>query len=139
MAHKKRVLFLCTENSDRSQMAEGILRRLAGRHFDVYSAGIDPKGVHPMTIDAMKEVGIDVSLQTCRDVKEFEGQKFDYVITVCDRARQQCPVFPGSQLIHFAFDESAEESPERQEQFLKQFRDELFYLIRLFLRVQKRI
>src|SRR3989442_13611611 len=93
MADKKRVLFLCSGNSARSQMAEGLLRNLAGNRFDVVSAGTNPKGLHPRTSEVMKEISIDVSRQTSMDVKEFLEEKFDYLITVCDRAKQHCPVF----------------------------------------------
>jgi Protein-tyrosine-phosphatase len=92
MKTKKRVLFVCTGNSARSQMAEGILRQLAGDEYDVFSAGTAPKGLHPRTVEVMKEAGIDVSTHTSKDLAQFQGQSFDYVITVCDRARQQCPV-----------------------------------------------
>src|SRR5499427_2053520 len=95
MKMKKRILFLCTGNSARSQMAEGMVRHLAGKEYDVFSAGTNPKGLHPLSIAVMKEIGIDVSQQKSKDVKVFLGQKFDYVITVCDRAKQHCPVFPG--------------------------------------------
>lgn len=76
-------------------MAEGLLRNLAGNKFDVVSAGTNPKGLHPRSVEVMKEIGIDVSRQASKDLKQFLNQKFDYVITVCDRAKQQCPIFPG--------------------------------------------
>lgn len=91
----KRVLFVCTGNRARSQMAEGLLRRLAGDRFQVCSAGTEPKGLAYETIAVMAEIGIDVSAQTSNHVDEFAGQEFDYVITVCDVARQSCPAFPG--------------------------------------------
>ena len=91
----KRVLFVCTGNRARSQMAEGLLRALAGDSFDVYSAGTMPSGLSDLTIGAMREIGIDVSAQRSKSVDEFAGQAFDYVITVCDSARQICPTFPG--------------------------------------------
>src|SRR5438094_7355045 len=90
MADKKRVLFLCTGNSARSQMAEGILRNVAGDRFEVFSAGTHPKGMHPQSVAAMKEIGIDISQQHSKDIAVFAGRTFDYVITVCDRAKQQC-------------------------------------------------
>ena len=105
---KKSVLFLCTGNSARSQMAEGLLRRLAGEKYDAFSAGTHPKGIHPKTIAVMEEVGIDVSGHASKDVQQFLGRKFDYVITVCDRARQQCPLFPGAQSIHWGLDDPAD-------------------------------
>jgi len=95
MTTRKRVLFVCTGNRARSQMAEGLLRNLAGDRFDVYSAGTLPSGMSEYTIDAMREIGIDVSGQRSKSVDEFTGHNFDYMITVCDSARQVCPVFPG--------------------------------------------
>ena len=81
-------------------MAEALLRNFAGNKFEVASAGTNPKGLHPRTVDVMKEIGIDVSRQTSKDVKQFLQEKFDYVITVCDRAKQHCPVFPSAEPIH---------------------------------------
>ena len=95
MSNKKRVLFLCTGNSARSQMAEGLLRQMAGDKFDVFSAGTHPKGLHPRSVEAMKEAGIDIAHQQSKDVSVYNNQTFDYVITVCDHAAEACPVFPG--------------------------------------------
>ena len=91
----KRVLFVCTGNRARSQMAEGFLRHLAGDLFEVHSAGTRPSGLAAETVEVMAEIGIDISGQRSKHVDEYEGQAFDYVITVCDSARQSCPVFPG--------------------------------------------
>jgi arsenate reductase len=91
----KRVLFVCTGNKARSQMAEGLLRHLGGDRFEAHSAGTRPSGLAEETVAAMREIGIDVSSQRSKHVDEFAGQEFDYVITVCDSARQECPVFPG--------------------------------------------
>ena len=137
MKTKKHVLFLCTGNSARSQMAEGILRHLAGTEYDIVSAGTSPKGVHPVTVEVMKESGIDVSTQTSKDVLQFAGQKFDYVITVCDRAKQQCPVFPGAVPIHWGFDDPAEADTSRQLETFRRVRDEIRHRIRLFLTANK--
>lgn len=93
---KPRVLFLCTGNSCRSQMAEGFLRHLAGDRFHVFSAGTDPVPVPPDAIDAMAEVGIDISSHESKAVGPLLGQHFGYVITVCDRAIERCPIFPGA-------------------------------------------
>lgn len=90
-----RVLFLCTHNSARSQMAEGFLRALAGDRFEVASAGTEATRIHPLAVRAMREVGIDISHHTSKTLDAFRGQRFDYVITVCDTAAQACPVFPG--------------------------------------------
>lgn len=104
-----RVIFVCTGNSARSQMAEALLRKQGGAAFDVVSAGVDPKGVNPLTIRALAEVGIDISDARSKSVMEFLGQRFDYVITVCDRARESCPVFPGgAETLHWGFDDPAE-------------------------------
>lgn len=91
----KRVLFVCTGNRARSQMAEGLLRHLAGDQFQAYSAGTEPKGLARRTVRVMEEIGVDVSGQRSKHLGEFAGQPFDYVITVCDAARQRCPAFPG--------------------------------------------
>lgn len=95
MTRRKRVLILCTGNSARSQMAEGILRHDGGEGFEVHSAGVKPGSVRPEAIRAMSEIGIDISGHRSKSVDEFAGQEFDYVITVCDNARETCPVFPG--------------------------------------------
>jgi arsenate reductase len=137
MPDKKRVLFLCTGNSARSQMAEGLLRRAAGDRFDVFSAGTAPKGLHPNSIGVMKEVGIDISHHTSKDIKTYVDEKFDYVISVCDRARQQCPVFPGSTPLHWGFDDPAEALPERQLEVFRRVRDEIRRRIDLFLLADK--
>ena len=104
-----RVIFVCTGNSARSQMAEAILREQGGARFEVVSAGVDPRGVHPMTIAALAKAGIDISGAQSKSVGEFLGQRFDYVITVCDRARASCPVFPGgSETLHWGLDDPVE-------------------------------
>jgi len=107
-AMNTRVLFLCTENSARSQMAEGILRHLTGDRLTVFSAGTAPSFVHPNAIRALAEMGIDISQQRAKGVDEFHDEPFDYVVTVCDRARENCPVFPGdTQFIHWSFPDPA--------------------------------
>jgi arsenate reductase (thioredoxin) len=113
---KKRVLILCTGNSARSQMAEGLLRHDAGERFAVESAGTKPGIVRPEAIAAMKELGIDISGHRSKHVDEFEGQKFDYVITVCDHAKESCPVFFGAaKRLHQSFDDpAASEGPEEE-------------------------
>lgn len=106
--NKKKVLILCTGNSARSQMAEGLLRHMAGDHFDVASAGVEPSKVRPEAIEAMREIGIDISGHRSKSVDEFVDETFDYVITVCDNAAENCPVFPGSaERVHWSFDDPA--------------------------------
>ena len=130
---KKRVLFLCTGNSARSQMAEGLLREMAGVQFEVFSAGTHPKGLHPRSVEVMREIGIDISNQISKDVAGFAKDRFDYVITVCDRAKQQCPVFPGAEPIHWGFDDPAEAPPERELLVFRHVRDEIRRRLSLFL------
>ncbi len=91
---KPNVLIICTGNSARSQMAEGFLKKYVGDHFDVFSAGLEPKEVNPYAIRAMSEVGIDISQQRSKDIKGFLGQHFTYLITVCSNAEARCPIFP---------------------------------------------
>ena len=106
---KLRVLFLCTGNRARSQMAEGFLRHFGGERFEVYSAGTEPKGLSPTTIGVMREVGIEVSGHRSKSIVEFAGQDFDYVITVCDVARAVCPTFDRSvQLLHWSITDPAD-------------------------------
>jgi arsenate reductase len=118
-----RVIFVCTGNSARSQIAEALLRRVGGDAFEVVSAGVDPQGVNPLTIRALASTGIDISAARSKSVTEFLGQSFDYVVTVCDRARESCPVFPGgAQTLHWGFDDPAEATgsePERYAVFVR--------------------
>jgi len=103
MTNRKRVLFLCTGNSARSQMAEGLLRSRAGNRFEVFSAGTMASFVRPQAIEAMKELAIDISAHRSKSLNEFIDEPFDYVITVCDHAAQSCPVFPGdAKRIHWS-------------------------------------
>lgn len=105
---KTRVLILCTGNSARSQMAEGLLRTLGGERVEVFSAGSRPSVVNPYAIRAMRRRGIDISGQRSRHLSEYLAQPFDYVITVCDQAAETCPVFPGkAQRVHWSFPDPA--------------------------------
>ena len=105
---KTRVLVLCTGNSARSQMAEGLLRTLGGEKVEAFSAGTNPTTVRPEAIAVMSELDIDLSGHRSKHVREFDGQRFDYVITVCDNANETCPVFPGgTRRLHWSFPDPA--------------------------------
>lgn len=128
MTTKKRVLILCTGNSARSQMAEGLLRHDAGALYDVESAGTKPGIVRPEAIAVMREIGIDISAQRSKHVDEFEGQSFDIVITVCDHAKEACPVFfGGAKRLHHSFDDPAESKASESQRLalFRRVRDEL--------------
>lgn len=135
---KKRVLFLCTHNSARSQMAEGLLRKMAGDQFDVFSAGTEQTRVQPLAIEAMRESGIDISGHRSKTLDEFAGEQFDYVITVCDRANESCPIFPGTtERIHWSFDDpTAVTGPEEQKlRAFRTARDAIQQRLRIFLTI----
>jgi arsenate reductase len=126
MSQKKRVLILCTGNSARSQMAEGLLRSMAGDRLDVFSAGTRPAGLNPNAVAAMGEIGIDISGHRSKSVDEFRGQPFDYVLTVCDGAREACPVFPGTaRQFHQDFEDPAAAPSDGQLEVFRKVRDEL--------------
>jgi arsenate reductase (thioredoxin) len=123
---KQRILFLCTGNSARSQMAEALLRLIAGNHFEADSAGTHPAGLNPITIEAMQEIGVDVRHHRSKHVQEFAGQVFTYVITVCDRAKESCPVFPGAvNMRHWSFDDPAAAPLEARPEVFRRVRDEI--------------
>jgi arsenate reductase len=112
---KKSVLILCTGNSARSQMAEGLLRNMAGERFEVVSAGTKPSVVRPEAIVAMREIGIDITSQRSKSVEQFITRPFEYVITVCDHANETCPVFPNAgKRLHWPFEDPP--GPEANEQ-----------------------
>ena len=133
MNPKKRVLFICTGNSARSQMAEGLLRHLAGDRFEVFSAGTDPKVLHVRSVDVMVELGVDLTAHASKSLDLFLEQQFDHVVTVCDRARAQCPVFPDSRTEHWAFDDPAAAPEESQLEEFRRVRDQILKRIRSFL------
>ena len=136
MSDHKRVLILCTGNSARSQMAEGLLREMAGDRVEVASAGVSPTQVRPEAIAAMREIGIDISSYRSKSVDEFVNQNFDYVITVCDNANEQCPVFPGQvKRIHWSFDDpaAAQGDEEARLSVFRRVRDEIRDRLRLFV------
>jgi len=125
---KQRVLFLCTGNSARSQMAEGILRHLAGDRFEVFSSGTKPNVVNPNAIAAMREIGIDISHHHSKHVNECFSREFNYVITVCDNARESCPIFPGTaKKIHWSLEDPAavEGTSEEKLSVFRTIRDQI--------------
>ncbi len=119
---KQTVLILCTGNSCRSQMAEGVLRHYGSKRFEVFSAGTMPSHVNPVAIQVMKEIGINISSHRSKHVEEFLGKKIDYVISVCDNARQACPIFPGAKMrLHWPFPDPPH-GQEVTEEVLNEFR-----------------
>ncbi len=115
--HRVRVLFLCTHNSARSQMAEGLLRKIAGDQVEVFSAGSEPSPIHPLAIKIMSEIGVDLNRQRPKHFNEFVGQHFDYIVTVCDRVREVCPVFPGDpEQIHWSFPDPVAVEGDKEKQ-----------------------
>ena len=125
---KQRVLFICTHNSARSQMAEGLLRHLGGERFEVFSAGTEATHVRPLAIRAMAELGIDISDQQSKTLDRYSGQPFDDVITVCDAANEACPIFPGAkQRRHWSFEDPSKATGSENEQLAvyRRVRDEI--------------
>ena len=123
---RARVLFLCTHNSARSQMAEGLLRHLAGDRFESHSAGTEATRVRPLAIRAMEEIGVDISGQESKTLERYQQEPFDYVITVCDDANEACPIFPGAQSrLHWSFKDpsKAEGSEEERLAVFREVRD----------------
>lgn len=123
-----RILVLCTGNSARSQMAEGLLRVRSSYRLDVCSAGTRPKGLNPLAVKVMNEIGIDISHHSSKDVCNFQNDRFDWVITVCDRAKEECPVFPASKTLHWSF-----EDPQDLESF-RTVRDQISARVDAFLK-----
>ena len=125
MTDKKNILFLCTGNSCRSQMAEAWTNRLKGDQFMAYSAGVEPKRVDPRALKAMAEAGIDISAQSSKDIDSLGNMEFDYVVTLCDNARESCPYFPArTRLLHKGFDDPPylAEKAENEEEALEHYR-----------------
>jgi arsenate reductase (thioredoxin) len=137
---KKQVLILCTGNSARSQMAEGLLRHEAGDGFEVHSAGTHPSTVRSEAVAVMNELGIDISNQWSKSVDEFTGREFDYVITVCDAANEACPVFPGkTRRLHWSFEDpaSVKGPPEERKVAFRRIRDQIHERLKMFLIEQR--
>jgi arsenate reductase len=133
---KKRVLVLCTGNSARSQMVEGLLRQEGGDLYEVFSAGTHPAPVRTEAVAVMHEIGVDISAQRSKSIHEFEGQQFDFIITVCNRAKEECPVFSGSpERLHWPFEDPAaftEVGDERVHAF-RSLRDRIHARVMVFL------
>ena len=137
---KRRVLILCTGNSARSQMAEGLLRHLGGDRYEVHSAGTQPAGLNPLAVEVMREIGVNLTGQRSKSIAEFEGQRFDTVITVCDNAAEQCPAFPGApQRIHWSLPDPAAAGGTWEERFaeFRAVRAELEHRLRQFIEEQR--
>ncbi|MGR3218448.1 MAG: arsenate reductase ArsC [Candidatus Anammoxibacter sp.] len=125
---KKKVLFVCTHNSARSQMAEGLLNSLYGKQYEAYSAGTESTSVNPIAIKTMAEIGIDISMHPSQNVDEFKDIRFDYVVTVCDNAKESCPAFSGAvNNIHKSFYDpsSSKSSEDEMLSAFKTIRDEI--------------
>jgi arsenate reductase len=126
MLSQRKVLFLCTHNSARSQMAEGLMRTLKGDEFEAFSAGLSPTHVDPDAVRAMAEIGIDIAEQISKGLDEFSGQTFDAVITVCDGAKESCPYFPQAlEQIHQSFEDPAVYQGEARMAAFRRVRDEM--------------
>jgi len=133
---KEKVLILCTGNSARSQMAEGLFRAALGEKFEVFSAGTKPSSVRPEAIEVMREIGIDISGHRSKSVDEFLGQRFRYVITVCDNAKESCPIFAGkAERVHWSFEDpaAAQGSEEERTAVFRRIRDQIVGRIKTFL------
>ena len=138
---KLRVLILCTGNSARSQMADGLLRYAGGGRVDVFSAGTKASFVRSEAIQVMREIGLDITAQRSKSVEEFLGQEFDYVITVCDNANESCPVFPGkTKHIHQSFEDPPPPNfgtDEYRLHIFRQVRDDLHEWLQEFVKRQQ--
>jgi arsenate reductase (thioredoxin) len=137
-AKKQRVLFVCFDNSVKSQMAEGILRSIAGDEFEVFSAGIAPKELHPSAVEVMNEIGVDISHYQSKALEEFTGQSFDYVITVFNDAKHRRQAFPGVETIHMRFEDPSQVALGTSLRAFRRVRDEIVARLRLFITVTDR-
>ncbi len=133
---KKKILFICTHNSARSQMAEGFINSLWKERYEAFSCGTNPGSLSPYAVEVMKEIGIDISHQYSKGVEIFKSEKFDYVVTVCDGARDNCPFFPGGvEYIHEGFEDptSMEGTQEERLNKFREVRDKIFrWLVKKF-------
>jgi protein-tyrosine-phosphatase len=136
---KLRVLFLCATNSVQSPMAEALLNRVDSEHFEAISAGLDRGENHPLTVDVMQEVGVDLKGRASKTIHDFFGRSFDFVITLSDRARSECRGFPEADVVHWEFaDPSRESDPEKRKRLFRSLRDQITQRVGLFALVQAR-
>lgn len=138
MSKVKKIFFLCTGNSARSQMAEGLVRSLGKDSWEVKSAGIFPSYVHPLAIRVMEEIGIDISQQTSKSMDEFLNEEFDYIITLCDHAAMACPIFPGQgKRLDWSFEDPASAIGTIEEKLVvfRRVRDEIKANLEDFLKL----
>ena len=141
MSETKRVIFICTGNSIRSQIAEGLMRTLGGEKWSVRSAGVAPSYVHPLAIRVMEEIGIDISRQSSKSVNEFTHDEFDYIITLCDHAAATCPVFPGQgKRLHWSIEDpiGVVGSTEERLAFFRRVRNDIKKRIEEFLKSESK-
>ena len=124
---KEKVLFICTHNSARSQIAEAYINRLLGDRYEAHSAGTEPSSINPYVVKVMEEVDIDLTEARPKSIEEFRGRTFDYVVTVCDQAKEVCPFFPGKEVIHTSFEDPSEfeGSDEEVLEQVRKVRDEI--------------
>ena len=124
---KQKVLFICMHNSARSQISEGLLSKLYGDRYEAYSAGVVSLSVNPYAVEVMKEIGIDISMHRSKSIEEFRGMMFDYVVTVCNTAKQSCPFFPGRMILHHGFFDPSDfhGSKEETRAVFRRIRDEI--------------
>ena len=124
---KKKVLFICTHNSARSQMAEGFLNALYGDRYEGFSAGIEPTRVNSYAVKAMTETGIDISTHRSKSIEDFRGKNFNYVVTVCNHAKETCPFFPGEKILHKNFKDPSDFKGTKDEilKEVRRVRDEI--------------
>jgi len=135
----KRVLFICTHNSARSQMAEGLVNHDQADRFRAFSAGTDPTSIHPLAAEVMNEIGIDISHHRSKNLDEFAQESFDYVITLCDQANESCPVFfGGTKRLHMGFPDpaAAEGTAEEKRAAFREARDQIRARLAGFLKAQ---
>ena len=136
-SRRVRVLFVCTGNSARSQMAEGFLRALGGDRFDATSAGTEPRGVHPLAIEVMRESGLDISTHRSKDVADLLPEQIDWVVTVCDLAKERCPIFPFAlRREHWSLEDPArvQGTEEERRALFRHVRDEIAERVRTFVK-----